>query len=241
MEQKIKSIIRIKISLFILLTWICYFNIVMRNFNTFSDNKCIHNTKLIIINYRILGKYKNDNDSQIVGLKENTSINAEYGKKNMSKKKNGSNRKNEKSNRKLLNKAHYYTEVIDYNNGMFDGKNFHFEKKWLRKKDYDDSLEKQRRISHISLKKIKFRSYGFAVVIFFLFFLFGIGMPILHGLGPLKDMLKSVENLIDAKKHYFYLMLFAFIIIVLGVTLIMTIPKILRNNEKYRRIKLMNE
>ncbi|SBT01639.1 hypothetical protein PMALA_082720 [Plasmodium malariae] len=83
---------------------------------------------------------------------------AEYEKKNISNNKEGTKGKNKEYYKSSLNKAQLYTEVMDYNNGMFDGKHFHFEKKFIRKKDYDYILQKSRRIHDIDLKKIKFRS-----------------------------------------------------------------------------------
>lgn len=78
-------------------------------------------------------------------------------------------RKSKQTNRSLLKNAEYYTDVIDYNNGLFDEKHVHIDKKWIKQKGYNDFLEKRRRIGDIALKKIKFRNYGFGVVMFFFF------------------------------------------------------------------------
>ncbi|SBS99930.1 hypothetical protein PMALA_073120 [Plasmodium malariae] len=114
--------------------------------------------KLDTRNYRLLAKYKENKDSYYTELKENIQYNNNYTQKNLSNCEKVFNVREKQSNRSLLNKAKYYTEVMDYNNGIFDGKYFHFKKRWIRKKDYDNFLEKNRRIGDISLKKIKFKS-----------------------------------------------------------------------------------
>ncbi|SBS94915.1 Plasmodium exported protein (Pm-fam-a like), unknown function [Plasmodium malariae] len=165
----------------------------------------------------------------------------------------GDEKKKKQSNRCLLNKAQYYTEYIDYNNGIFDGKHFHFEKKWIKKKDYDNFLEKKRRIGGIALKKIKFKNYGFGVALFLIFFLMGIGLPIKRGFELSvknlesqrseidKAIIKFVKELTSLEEGQIYLILFAVVFIILGIILIIAIYKILRNNEKYNKIKLMTE
>ncbi|SBS99199.1 Plasmodium exported protein (Pm-fam-a like), unknown function [Plasmodium malariae] len=174
--------------------------------------------------------------------KENISINI---KRN--------NRRNKQSNSSLLNNATYYTEVVDYNNVMFDGKHFHFEKRWIKKKDYNTFLEKNNRIRNITLRKIKFKNYGFGVSIFFIFFLLGIGLPILKALqsyNVLTDKLAFMKSFWEyVEKPFTYIVngeeafvLFFFVlIIILGAIIVIAIPKILRNNEKYKKIKLMTE
>ncbi|SBS93576.1 Plasmodium exported protein (Pm-fam-a like), unknown function [Plasmodium malariae] len=213
------------------------------------NKNCSLGRKLKTRNYRSLAKYKQNNDLNNVCLKEDISNNMQFERKDIS-----NNEKNRKSNRNLLNKAQYYTDVIDYNNGMFDGKHFHFEKKLIKKQCYDDYLDKNRKISNIALKKIKFRSYGFGIAIFILFFLLGIGLPILRALdlGD-KQILSTFSSLWDLIKdkvdgplkclgvEKFFLIIFLVSIVVLGAILIITIPKILRNNEKYKKIKLMTE
>ncbi|SBS93620.1 Plasmodium exported protein (Pm-fam-a like), unknown function [Plasmodium malariae] len=229
----------------------------MNTFNESLDEICKFDKKLYIGNNRLLAKYKQNKDLNISGLKENIPYNTDYEKKDIYNNERGAKGKNKQSNRNLLNKAQYYTEVVDYNNGMFDGKYFHFEKKWIKKKDYDTFLEKNRRIKNIALKKIKFRSYGFGIAIFFFFFLMGIGLPILRAyesvegahFTPFKTCWEFIyttlglgadgETQVIPGVEYFFLAIFVFLIILLAVSLIVTIHKILRNNEKYEKIKLM--
>ncbi|SCN11978.1 fam-m protein [Plasmodium malariae] len=181
MEEKIMLILFIKIVAFILLTWICYFNIDIKMSNKFLNENCGFDRKSDTRNYRLLAKYKQDRNSSNLVLKDITTNNGECKSINLSNNRKWDKRKKEQFNRSLLNKSQYYTEIIDYDNGMFDGKHFHFQKKWIRKKDYDHFFEKKRRIGNIALNKIKFKNYRFGVAILFIFFLLGIGLPILRG------------------------------------------------------------
>ncbi|SBS96709.1 Plasmodium exported protein (Pm-fam-a like), unknown function [Plasmodium malariae] len=170
-----------------------------------------------------------------------------YEKKDIHNKEKAIKGKNSKYNRSLLNQAQYYTEFIDYNNGMFDGKHFHFEKKWIKKKKHDDFLKKNKRIGNITLKKIKFRSYSFGVAIIFLIVLMGIGYPILHRYDLLKGAGEKLLEFIKLKgmlgsvEPYICVILYGILIVLLSLILIIVFPKILINNEKYNKYKLMTE
>ncbi|SCP03069.1 fam-m protein [Plasmodium malariae] len=252
LKLNMKIIILTYIGAFILLTWICHFNVDMRYFSKILDNNYYHSSKLDARTYRLLGKYEKLKDSKIVYLKKDVPHNVKYEKKNIRNNEKWTEKK--EHNRNLLNMDHYYTQVTDYNNGIFDGKHFHFERKWIKKKDYECFLEKKRRICDISLRKIKLRKYKFGVALFLLFFFLGIGLSVLPGLpfiktveGWMKDneLLKSLYSALDDLKNgenfYIYIGLFSIIIIKLSVIVIIVIYKILRNNEKYNRIKLMTE
>ncbi|SBS94146.1 Plasmodium exported protein (Pm-fam-a like), unknown function [Plasmodium malariae] len=251
MEQKIKLFLIIKIAALIVLIWTYHLN-DNKTLNKYLVDNCNITRKLDTIKYRLLAKYKQDNCSNTAVLKEDTQYNRECEKKNVSSYKIWTNEKKKIHNRNLLNKAKYYTEVVDYNNGMFDGKHFHFEKKWIKKKDYDNFVEKNRRIHDIALKKINFRSYGFGVTQFFIFLFLGIGLAILPTFDFWKDLESKIENIplfgqlyksIDSlgknEQFYIYLALFSVILITLSLMLIIGIYKILRNNEKYNKIKIM--
>ncbi|SBS98474.1 Plasmodium exported protein (Pm-fam-a like), unknown function [Plasmodium malariae] len=206
-------------------------------------------------NYRSLAKRKQNKDTNNIYLKE-VLMNNRVNEKNdiyCNEKRTTVNRK--QSNERLLNRAQYYTEIIDYNNAMFDGKHFHFEKKWIKKKDYDDFFEKNRRICDISLKKLQFRNYRFGFSLFFLFFLLGIIIPALTVFKPLKDAwdkinkeqhpLKFLKDFTDwlevDKKPYIYIIFFSVLMVILSVMIIIAFYKILSNNEKYKKIKLIME
>ncbi|SBT86044.1 fam-m protein [Plasmodium malariae] len=231
-----------------------FFFINTLTFNKFVGENFMQCRILDKRNYRLLAKSIKDKDSNNIYLNEFFQNNDKKENKFITNNKKWNKEKNTKSNKSSLNKAQYYTEIIDYNNGIFDGKHFHFEKKLIRKKDYDAFLEKKRRIRDISLKKIKFKNYRFGSTIFLLFLLLGIGLPILQGLNLLQkagDWIKSlgsmssvwttIEGCLGTAKNHFFLIAFSTIIIILVVILVIVIPKILRNNEKYNRIKAMYE
>ncbi|SCP03079.1 fam-m protein [Plasmodium malariae] len=249
MKQKIKLHIIIKISMFLFLTWICHFGNNLSTFSKTLDKNFYLDRKLATRNYRSLVKYKQDYSNNEC-LKENFPNNGVNEKNDIYSNKKGTKIKSKQSNRSLLNKAQYYTEVVDYNNGMFDGKHFHFEKKLIKKKDYDNIIERKRRIRNISLKKIKFRSYSFGVAILFLFFLLGFGYPALHHYSVLEGVGEKLIELLSVfydklnkalKASEMCIILYSIVIVILSVIIIVAIYKILRNNEKYKIIKLMTE
>ncbi|SBT01570.1 Plasmodium exported protein (Pm-fam-a like), unknown function [Plasmodium malariae] len=229
---------------------------VASGFSEYTNENCYLDKISDTRNYRLLVKYNLDNSNKVC-LKEKFRNNGVNEKKDIYNNKKGTKKKNKYSSRNLLNKEKFYTEVIDYNNGMFDGKHFHFEKKWIKKRNYDDFVEKKRRICDISLKKIKFRSYGFGIVLFFFFFLFGIGIPLSpsflsllyataqefksSALGQFcMNVLKKLSiNIKDLP--YLFIVLFVVFMVMLSVMLIISVYKILRNNEKYNKINLMKE
>ncbi|SBS98511.1 Plasmodium exported protein (Pm-fam-a like), unknown function [Plasmodium malariae] len=213
-------------------------------FNKFLDENWTSCKRLDTRYYRLLAKYKQNKDSNNLGLK---------GDKPFSGKEN--KQKNKLYNRSPLNKAQYYTEVIDYDNGLFDSKHFYFKRKLIKKQDYDIFLEQKRRICNMALKKIKFRKYKYGAFMFFLFFLFAIGLPILQGFDYLKtagDWIKTnitllgtlwtaVEDVLSGAKEYFFLISFGILMVILSVILLIALYKLLINNKKYNKIKLMSE
>ncbi|KAI4841053.1 hypothetical protein MKS88_000821 [Plasmodium brasilianum] len=248
MKNKITLNIIIRIGMFAILSWICNFNNYVYIFNKSLDGICNYDMEAYTRNYRLLSKYKKDEASNNLWLKGKLPNNEVFGQKITPNNEGGTYRKNNQSHKYLLNKAQYYTEVIDYNNGMFDGKHFHFQKKWIKKKDYDTFLEKTKRIGDISLKKIKFRSYKFGISLFFVFFLFGIGLPVSSAFGPSDEsgigniILSFLESTLGlGSKTNGYILLFLVTFIMLAILIIIAIYKILRNNEKYQKIKLMME
>ncbi|KAI4833902.1 fam-m protein [Plasmodium brasilianum] len=217
-----------------------------------NDN--YHLDKLNTRNYRSLGKYEKDNLNNFL-LKEKFLKNGVNEKISIYINEKADKRKSKQTNRSLLKNAEYYTDVIDYNNGLFDGKHFHIEKKWIKQKGYNDFLEKRRRIGDIALKKIKFRNYGFGVVMFFFFFLVVVGIPLSPGLTFLNNIkwteiknntvgnffYDAIEKMTNITDTYSYIVYFSIIIVILSVMLIIRIYNILKNNEKYSKIKIINE
>ncbi|SBS97540.1 Plasmodium exported protein (Pm-fam-a like), unknown function [Plasmodium malariae] len=211
------------------------------------ERKCHVDKGLDKRNYRSLAKYKPDNSNDLY-LKGNFQNNEVNKKKDIHSNEKVEKGKSKLSNRSLLNKSQYYTEVIDYNKAIFDGKHFHFEKKWINKKDYDNFLDKKRRICYINLKKIKFRSYRYGVALFLIFLMLGVGYIIGDIYGVVKDAgegirikLSSIISISESLDPYTCTILYGIDIIIFSILIIIAIPKILRNKEKYNKIKLMNE
>ncbi|KAI4833726.1 uncharacterized protein MKS88_000264 [Plasmodium brasilianum] len=254
MVEIIKSILFIKTFELVLVTWICYFYNDMRTFNKIADAKYKHGRNLDTKTFRLLAKYKQDKDSHILGLKQNKSNNNEHEKYDITINEKGNKGKNNKSDKSSLNKAQYYMKVIDYNNGMFDGKHFHFEKKWIKKKDYDNFLERNRRICDISLSKIRFRKYGIGVAMFVIFSLFVAAIDVLPRLkslektwktiaesGILETLNSTISGLRQAGMTSIYLSLYSVLMLILIIVFVIGICRVLGNNEKYNKIKLMSE
>ncbi|SBS95459.1 Plasmodium exported protein (Pm-fam-a like), unknown function [Plasmodium malariae] len=206
-------------------------------------------------NYGSLAKHKQNKDTNNIYLKEVLMNNRVNKKNDMYCNEKRTTFKRKQSNERSLNREQYYTEIIDYNNAMFDGKHFHFKKKWIKKKDYDDFFEKNRRICDISLKKLQFRNYRFGFSLFFLFLLLGIVIPVLPVFKPLIDAWKTIDNgehplkflknftdwIGVENKPYIYIILFIVLMVILSVMIIIAFYKILSNNEKYKKIKLIME
>ncbi|SBS98680.1 Plasmodium exported protein (Pm-fam-a like), unknown function [Plasmodium malariae] len=232
---------------------IWYDDIICAEFNKYLGKRFKFHRELDKRNYRLLSKNKKNKNSNIVPLNEDMTNNRDCKQNDTYISENVFTKPKKQFNRCTLNKDKYYTEVTDYDNGIFDGKYFHFEKKLIKKKDYDNFLERNKRICDIALKKIKFKSYGFGFAIIFLLFLLGIGLPILKGLELMDNLLnikpiqelckliKKIPGLTNAQDISIFLVLFSIIIVILGIIIIVTIPKILKNNEKYKKIKFMIE
>ncbi|KAI4840523.1 hypothetical protein MKS88_001250 [Plasmodium brasilianum] len=254
MEQKMNLLVIIKIVVYAFLSLICHFNKDASKASKSLSQDCNIIIKLDIRNCRCLAKYKNNKDLNNTWSNEKYLNSAVHEQKDISNNIKGVKGKKKDTNKNFSNMGKYYIEVVDNNNGMFDGKYFHFEKKLIKKKDYDNYIEKKRRICDISLKKLKFRNYGYVVAVFFIISLFGIGVPVMSGMESLTQMLTSItslsflEPLKDAiagldktQKLYLFIAVFSIILIELSIIVITVIYKILRNNEKYNKIKLMNE
>ncbi|SBS93048.1 Plasmodium exported protein (Pm-fam-a like), unknown function [Plasmodium malariae] len=211
--------------------------------------------KLFLRTFRFLAKCKKDNYSNIKEFKEGIPHIGVKEKKDITYNEKGLVEKYKHSNGSSLNKAQYYTEVIDYNNGMFDGKHFHYERKCIKKKDYDYFLKRKKIIGDIALKKIKFKNYGFGVALFFIFFLLGIGIPSLYGINSLnikwentgssdfwKHFKEPMESIVPRSiAPYMNIISFSILIVIISIILLVAIYKILRNNEKYNKIKLIKD
>ncbi|KAI4836008.1 hypothetical protein MKS88_005228 [Plasmodium brasilianum] len=257
MEKKIKLHIIFKIGAFLFLTWIYRFNNNLSTFRKSMGGYFCNGMRLVRRNYRSLAINKQYKHSNNICDKEKIKNNTMNNKRYIYTYGKGDKRKIKYSNRSFPIKAQYYTEIEDYSNGMFDGKHFHFQKKWIKKKDYNNFVEKTRKICDISLEKIKFRSYGFGFFVLFLFLVLGIGIPIspvllslLYALetefnnSVLGSICKWILQQLSIDKNdlpYFFVVLFVILMVMLSVILIISLYKIIINNEKYNKFNLMRE
>ncbi|KAI4841023.1 hypothetical protein MKS88_000791 [Plasmodium brasilianum] len=148
-------------------------------------------------------------------------------RKNISNNERETKGKKKKSDRISLNKVLYYTEVTAYDNGM--------------------------RIRDIALKKIKFRSYKFGVTLYLYFLLLGIGLPTFFGSKFTEDtsgleqyqiitqLIKKIKHLTGLSEGNTFLVFFSIVMLILSIIHIIALYKILRNNEKYKKINLITE
>ncbi|KAI4833723.1 fam-m protein [Plasmodium brasilianum] len=132
MEKPMKLFLFNEIFFFIISTWILNFENDI-SFNKILDVNYNLGKKLDIKNYRLLAKYKQTKDSNSASLKDDIPNNRGFSQRDIFNKEEDT-LKHKISNKSSLNKAQYYTEVINHNKGMFDGKHFHFQKKWIKKK-----------------------------------------------------------------------------------------------------------
>ncbi|SBT85579.1 fam-m protein [Plasmodium malariae] len=218
MNQKIMLFLFIKISTFILLTWIYDFYSEQSTFNKIIDKNYNLSKKLDTRNYRLLAKYKLNNHSYNVCLKKKLEDNEANKQRDLSNNERRIKEKNKQSSRNLLNKAQYYVDVIDYNNGMFYGKNFHFQKKWIKKKDYD-RLPMSCKCEMVRAGTTDTRSNSIDL-----------------------QIIKYISDLLGTKNElHVFILLYTVAFIILVVLIIIATYKILRNNEKYQKLKLMRE
>ncbi|SBS96929.1 Plasmodium exported protein (Pm-fam-a like), unknown function [Plasmodium malariae] len=179
MEQKFMLFLYIKISAFILLTWICHFynkeNISKNNLN----EKCKLNRKLNIINYRLLAKYKPSKDSYSVKFEDELPHNRVKQNKCVTTNKKGANVKH-----KISRLSSLYTEEYCKNNkknkpDISKTKKYsNFEKQIFKELDSKDYLKNIKEIEDKEYKKLSRKKRRIRIVFVVLFF-FVLIVPIL--------------------------------------------------------------
>ncbi|KAI4834092.1 fam-m protein [Plasmodium brasilianum] len=102
------------------------------------------------------------------------------------------------------------------------------------KKVYDDFLEKNRRIGDIALNKIKLS------VLLKLAFISTIDAWV-QKISLFKGFYSVLGKLRNDVKSYIYIAICGLIIIEISVIVIIEIYRVLRNNEKYKKLMLMME
>ncbi|KAI4837521.1 hypothetical protein MKS88_003998 [Plasmodium brasilianum] len=165
MEQKFKSFLYIKISTFIILTWICHFYIYMSRQGKPLVECYNQHRRLYAKNYRLLAIYKQDKDSSIVYLKKEISnrvnnindiFNNEKYSSGKTKQLNGRSQGNKRKHKKDMKNKSCIFETKKYS---------HLEKKIFKELDYADFLKNNKTISDKIYKKIMIKKCGLRIAL----------------------------------------------------------------------------
>ncbi|SBS95627.1 Plasmodium exported protein (Pm-fam-a like), unknown function [Plasmodium malariae] len=221
--------------------------------------------------YRLLENCVQNEYSNITGLNEEVTNIGKFLTKDISNNEKDVKVIKKPFSRSSLNKTGFYAEVIDYNNAMFDGKHLHYEKKWIEKKDYDNFVKrdrkvrymallklKDRKVRYMALLKLKYKGYGLIIALFFFFLLFGIGLPTIQYTGFFKTIGKfwketlnfpgieswgdGIYNILSEEIiNNSFLISYVISIVLLVAVIVILVPKIFINNEKYKKLKLRKE
>ncbi|SBT86777.1 Plasmodium exported protein, unknown function [Plasmodium malariae] len=181
MEQRIKFIFFIKISVFILSYWICQFYSVMNNFNKFLDEEYYFCRKLNTRIYRLLGNYKKYIYSYIGDLELNIPYNT---KKKNEKLFTIDNEKLDKEKRETLHRCLLYKEklikrLMKNKCTMLHKSYNHYEKKIMNGLDDKYFFKKMMLNNDKDYKKLKSRKYGLRLFLLSVFFVVVLMIPIL--------------------------------------------------------------
>ncbi|KAI4833595.1 uncharacterized protein MKS88_000071 [Plasmodium brasilianum] len=154
MEQKIKTFLFKKISTLIFLCWICNIDTYTSTHNKSLNKLYSHHIKLYARNYRSLAKYKQNKDSCIVYLMEQTP-NGVNDKQDISNNEKASLGKNNYSNGSSPRSARGLKKNIKNKSCIFETKKYsHLEKKIFKELDYVDFLKSNKTLSDRIYKKI---------------------------------------------------------------------------------------
>ncbi|SBT86111.1 fam-l protein [Plasmodium malariae] len=175
MEEKIKSLSFNKIVTFILLSWISHFVIYMSKYNK-SLYKCYNSSRILYItNCRLLAKYKEDKNPNIVCLKEELP-NGVNNKKDIYINESLDARKKKQSNCSSSSNTRDHKAVMKNKSCIFETNKYSYlEKKIFKELDYVHFLKNNKTISDKLYKKIigKRRSLkiSFPLILFLLLFI----------------------------------------------------------------------
>ncbi|SBT85905.1 fam-l protein [Plasmodium malariae] len=171
MEKKTKLLLFIIIAAFIVLNWTCHFNNDCM-FNKYIDENCEYARKLDSITYRLLSKYKKDNDSNVVCLKGDLPNNIVKEKRDVTNNESVVVSKNNQICRNALNNSGGHKQDKRSKSCVFKTKRYsHMEKKIFKELDYMDFLQNSRTISDKIYKKIIFKKFALRLLIPVMLFL----------------------------------------------------------------------
>ncbi|SBT85957.1 fam-l protein [Plasmodium malariae] len=197
MERKIKTLLFIKISAFVFLSWICHFYIYMSKQNKYLVECYNHQRKIYARNYRLMAKYKQDMDSIIVCIEEEIP-NRVNDKKNISNSEKLISREKKPSNGSFPINVRGHKKNTKNKSCIFETKRYsHMEKKIFKELDYVDFLKNNRTISNNIYKKIMYKKCGlrFALPIFILLVLsISFVLDNFCGYGMLDGLLRLITK-----------------------------------------------
>ncbi|KAI4839830.1 hypothetical protein MKS88_001733 [Plasmodium brasilianum] len=181
MEQCIKFIFFIKISMFILLNWICHFYCDMISFNKILDEKYNFGKKIDTRIYRLLGNYKNYIYSYVGDLELNIPYSTK--KKNEKLLTNDNEKldkeKKEKLQRSLLYKEQLIKRLMKNKCTMLHKSYNYYEKKIMNGLDDKSFFKKMILINDKDYKKLKCKKYRLRICLLLLLFILVLILPII--------------------------------------------------------------
>ncbi|SBS92007.1 Plasmodium exported protein, unknown function [Plasmodium malariae] len=143
-----------------LISWIFHFNNDISIIKKPVDENYNIGKKLDARKYRILVKYKQDEDSSILYFKEVIPNYASNEKKDISNYEKNTTEKKEQSNKSSYVSSGLNKEHIKNKSCMFETKIYsHMEKKIFKELDYMDFLQNNRTISDKFFRSVAFKKY----------------------------------------------------------------------------------
>ncbi|SCN12541.1 fam-l protein [Plasmodium malariae] len=203
MKQKINLLLFIKIAMFILLHCTCHFINDVSIFNSSLNENYSPGKKIVARIYRILAKYKQDKDTNMVCLKENV-LNYESNNET-----DIPNYEKQEKKKKKLSYGSSSLSAIDHKqymknkSCMFETKKYsHIEKRIFKELDYIDFLQKNRAISDKIFRKVVFKKYRVRIILPLFFVLLLSTYLILDfscGYGIVGWLLKILKNILGSE------------------------------------------
>ncbi|SBT85468.1 fam-l protein [Plasmodium malariae] len=161
MEKKIKPILLIKFTLFVLLAWICYFTNNANIFSKFFDENYKVVRKLDTNIYRSLAKYKQYKDLNNIGLKNGMQNNGDFINENIYSCEKLAKNKSNLSNDSPSKNSRGHKQDKKNKSCVFETKKYsNLEKNIFKELDYMDFLKENRTISNKNYRKIICKKYG---------------------------------------------------------------------------------
>ncbi|SBT86377.1 fam-l protein [Plasmodium malariae] len=208
MEKYIKSFLFFKIATFILLTWIVHFNVDQCSFSKFLDESWKYRRKFYINTYRLLAKYKRDNASNDVGLKEEIPNHTVKEEKYVCNNGWGTSGKKVKSCKSSSMYVVGHKPTMKNKSNIFETKKYsHLEKKIFKELDYMDFLKNNRTLSERIYYKIIRKKYGLRIglpLFLFLFLATSLILDVTCNMGLIKEWF-NILNALPIGKWYMYL------------------------------------